>query len=469
MTELWRHGARELAAMITARRVSSVEVVDAHLERIEAVNPALNAVTLVLAEEARAAAAAADRAVATGVALGPLHGVPFTVKQNIDLVGCSTNWGLPALAEALPPLDSPVVERMKKAGAIPIGRTNCPDMGLRISTDSSLFGLTRNPWHPKHTAGGSSGGEGAALAAGMSPIGLGNDIGGSLRNPATCCGIASIKPSAGRVPLCTLIPAVDGPASFQLMPVEGPMARRVADVRLGLGILAGRDPRDPYSVPAPMVSPRASGRPLRVAALPEPPGGSTDPRIAACVRAAADALANAGYEMVGAVPPRFEEVITTWSNLIGADIRLLHPTIGPLMSEDANRFLAVMLEETPAIDLVGYAALLMTRQSLIRDWQQWFTDVDLVLTPTWTQLPFAHGWDAATRANTLATLELMRCVTIANLLGLPSAAVPAGLVDGLPVGVILTGDRFADDKTLDAAEIVESALGLATPIDPMRG
>jgi amidase len=469
MSELWRHGARELAAMIAARRVSSVEVVDAHLERIEAVNPALNAVTLVLAEEARAAAAAADRAVAAGVALGPLHGVPFTVKQNIDLVGCSTNWGLPALADARPPLDSPVVERMKKAGAIPIGRTNCPDMGLRISTDSSLYGLTRNPWHPKHTAGGSSGGEGAALAAGMSPIGLGNDIGGSLRNPATCCGIASIKPSAGRVPLCTLIPAVDGPASFQLMPVEGPMARRVADVRLGLGILAGRDPRDPYSVPAPMVSPRASGRPLRVAVLPEPPGGSTDPRIAACVRAAADALASAGYEMVGAVPPRFEEVITTWSNLIGADIRLLHPTIGPLMSEDANRFLAVMLEETPAIDLVGYAALLMTRQSLIRDWQQWFTDVDLVLTPTWTQLPFAHGWDAATRENTLATLELMRCVTIANLLGLPSAAVPAGLVDGLPVGVILTGDRFADDKTLDAAEIVESALGLATPIDPVRG
>jgi amidase len=469
MTELWRHGARELAAMIAARRVSSVEVVDAHLERIEAVNPALNAVTLVLAEEARAAAAAADRALAAGAALGPLHGVPFTVKQNIDLVGCSTNWGLPALADARPPLDSPVVERMKKAGAIPIGRTNCPDMGLRISTDSSLYGLTRNPWHPKHTAGGSSGGEGAALAAGMSPIGLGNDIGGSLRNPATCCGIASIKPSAGRVPLCTLIPAVDGPASFQLMPVEGPMARRVADVRLGLGILAGRDPRDPYSVPAPMVSPRASGRPLRVAVLPEPPGGSTDPRIAACVRAAADALASAGYEMVGAVPPRFEEVITTWSNLIGADIRLLHPTIGPLMSEDANRFLAVMLEETPAIDLVGYAALLMTRQSLIRDWQQWFTDVDLVLTPTWTQLPFAHGWDAATRENTLATLELMRCVTIANLLGLPSAAVPAGLVDGLPVGVILTGDRFADDKTLDAAEIVESALGLATPIDPVRG
>src|SRR5262245_1691444 len=173
----------------------------------------------------------------------------------------------------------------------------------------------------------------------MSPIGLGNDIGGSVRNPATCCGIASLKPSAGRVPLCTTIPAIDGPASFQLMPVEGPMARRVADVRLGLGVLAGRHPRDPYSVPAPMVSPRAAGRPLRVAALPEPPGGSTDPRVAACVRAAADGLAASGYDVVRDIPPRFEEVVATWSAFIAADVRLLTPTIGPLMSEDANRFL----------------------------------------------------------------------------------------------------------------------------------
>lgn len=467
MSELWRRGAGELAAMIARKEVSSREVVEAHLERIHVVNPTLNAVTRVLAEEARAAAAEADRAVVTGSQLGPLHGVPFTVKQNIDLVGSSTNWGLPALAEAVPPLDSPVVERMKTAGAIPIGRTNCPDMALRVHTDSSLYGLTRNPWHPGRTTGGSSGGEGSALASGMSPIGLGNDIGGSLRNPATCCGIASLKPSAGRVPLCTMIPAIDGPASFQLMPVEGPMARCVADVRLGLSVLAGRHPRDPYSVPAPMVSPQAAGRPVRVAALPEPPGGSTDPRVAARVRAASDALAASGYDVVSHIPPRFEEVVAIWSAFIAADIRVLTPTMGPLMSEDANRFLGFFVDAMPVVDLAGYIGLLMARQSLIRDWQQWFTDVDLLLTPTWTQLPFAHDWDAATRENTLATLELMRCVTIANLLGLPSACVPAGLVDGLPVGVMITGDRFADDKTLDAAEVVETAFGVTTPINPI--
>ena len=464
MTELWQQSASELAAMIAGKEVSSVEVIDAHLSRIEHVNPHLNAITRVLADEAHAGAKAADAALAAGDTLGPLHGVPFTVKQNIDLVGCATDNGVPAFAEAISPVDAPVVERMKAAGAIPIGRTNCPDMALRVHTDSSLHGLTRNPWDPTRTAGGSSGGEASALASGMSPIGLGNDIGGSLRNPASCCGIASLKPSAGRVPEFAYGPMADGPASFQLMPVEGPMARKVADVRLGLHILAGRDRRDPYSVPAPLDSPMPEGRPLRVALLAEPPGGSTDPRVADCARAAADALANAGYEMTEGGPPRYEEALTTWFAFIGEDIRTMAPLITPIMSDAANAFLGALLDSVAPLDLGAYTQVLMTRQSLMREWAMWFADTDLVLTPTWTQLPFPHGWDVA---NAAATLELMRCVMPANLLGLPSACVPAGLVEGVPVGVLLTGDRFADDKTLDAAEAVEAALGLATPIAPV--
>jgi amidase len=300
----------------------------------------------------------------------------------------------------------------------------------------------------------------------MSPIGLGNDIGGSLRNPANCCGIASLKPSAGRVPGCTTIPAVDGPASFQLMPVEGPMARRVGDVRTGLAVLAGRHRRDPYSVPAPLQSPR-SERPLRVAVLASPPGGTTDPRIAAVVDAAAAGLAQAGCELVDAEPPRFSDVVGTWNSFIVADIRLLHAQMGPLMSTDANAFLQATLDAVAPVDLAGYTEILMARQALMRAWGEWFAGVDLLLTPTWTHLPFTHGWDAASPANALATLEMLRCVTVANVLGLPSACVPAGMVDGLPVGVLLTGDRFADDVTLDAAELVEETTGpLPTPIDP---
>jgi amidase len=246
--------------------------VDAHLARIEAVNPALNAVVRVLANEARAEAALADKKLAAGETVGPLHGVPFTVKENIDMAGLPTTWGVPALAQAVVPADAPVVERMRASGAIPIGRTNLPDMALRVHTDSSLHGLTRNPWHPGRTAGGSSGGEAAALASGMSPIGLGNDIGGSLRNPANACGIASIRPSAGRVPDAGYVPTEEHLLAVQLMNVQGPMARRVADVRLGLRVLMGSHPRDPWSIDAPFDGPQLA-RPIRVAVLAEPPGG----------------------------------------------------------------------------------------------------------------------------------------------------------------------------------------------------
>src|SRR5258705_3757608 len=184
MSEIWQLSASELAQRIVRRQLSSVEVVDAHLARNDEVNPALNALVRVLADEARAGAALADKKLAAGEAVGPLHGVPFTVKENIDMAGLPTTWGVPALAQAVVPADAPVVERMRASGAIPIGRTNLPDMGLRIHTFSSLHGLTRNPWNPDRTAGGSSGGEAAALASGMSTIGLCNRIGASLPTPA---------------------------------------------------------------------------------------------------------------------------------------------------------------------------------------------------------------------------------------------------------------------------------------------
>src|SRR5437899_12797680 len=225
MSEIWQLSASELAQRIARRQLSSVEVVDAHLARIDAVSPALNAVVRVLADKARADAVLADRKLAASETVGPLHGVPFTVKENIDMAGLPSTWGVPALAQAVVPADAPVVERMRAAGAVPMGRTNLPDMALRVHTHSSLHGLTRNPWDPTRTAGGSSGGEAAALASGMTPIGLGNDIGGSLRNPAACCGVASLKPSMGRVPQCTLVPEADGGMAGQLMPVQGPMGR----------------------------------------------------------------------------------------------------------------------------------------------------------------------------------------------------------------------------------------------------
>jgi len=470
MGEIWQLPATELARRIARRELSSAEVVNAHLARIEAVNPALNAVVRVLADQARAAAELADRRLAAGETVGPLHGVPFTVKENIDMAGLPTTWGVPALAQAVVPIDAPVVERMRAAGAIPIGRTNLPDMALRIHTDSSLHGLTRNPWHPGRTAGGSSGGDAAALASGMTPIGLGNDIGGSLRNPANACGIASIRPSAGRVPDAECGPVEGSLLAVQLMNVQGPMARRVADVRLALRVLMGSHPRDPWSIDAPFDGP-ATTRPIRVAVLPEPPGGRIDPVIAATVRRAADALADAGYAIEEIAPPRYAQAIDCWSRLIMGDFVSVLDPLSQMMGADAMTFLRNFQALIPPLaDTAAWSNLMVERHAIARAWSSFMADRPLLLSPTWTQLPFEHGFDSATAAGTAAAKELMRPVVPANLLGLPSACVPAGRDEttGLPIGVLVTGRRLREDQCLEAAEAIEARLGLTTPIDPVR-
>ena len=215
-------------------------------------NGAVNAVVEVRADEVLASADAADERVRSGAALGTLHGVPFTVKTNMDQVGFATTQGCESLKDLVADQDSPEVERMRGAGGVALARTNMPDLGLRINTQSSLYGDTHNPWMHGHTAGGSSGGEAAAIASGMSPIGLGNDIGGSLRNPAYACGIASIKPSRGRVPQgnpsSPLVPMIQD----QVMLVSGVLARHVADVRVGLEAVMGAHHADPLTIDVPL-------------------------------------------------------------------------------------------------------------------------------------------------------------------------------------------------------------------------
>jgi amidase len=466
VSELWGKSAVELAVMIRDREVSSREVVRAHLDRIEAVNPHLNAIVRLLPDQALAAADAADRAVADGARLGPLHGVPFTVKENIDVAGTPTTQAVPALAEAVAPVDAPQVERLRAAGAIPLGRTNLPDFGLRVHTDSALHGLTRNPWNPRRTAGGSSGGEAAALATGMSPLGLGNDLGGSLRNPAHCCGIASIKPSTGAVPRATVIPPEDLNISFQLMAVEGVLARRVADVRTGFTAIAGQHPRDPLSVPAIFTDLNPGERPA-VAVLPEPPGGSTHPGIAAAVRRAADALADDGFKVTEAVPPDYEQAIELWATILAADLRVIKPLLDQVMGAGGRQFLDYGLEYLPAPDLAGWAVAHTARDGLARRWSLWYQEYPVLLSPVWSQPAFPLGFDIASLDNAIATLELMRPVLPANLLGTPAAVVPAGMADGLPVGVQVMGGKYTELRCLAVAEAIERRLGVLTPIDPV--
>ena len=334
MTQLWQLGALELAGIIRSGEASSREVVEAHLARVEQCNVHLNAVVRLLSDEALAAADAADAAVARGDELGS------TARRSVQREGehrrgrhADHQWrDRPRRAVAT--IDAPTVERMRAAGAIPFARTNLPDFGLRVHTHSQLHGLTRNPWNPDVTAGGSSGGEASTIASGMSPIGIGNDIGGSLRNPAHCCGITSLKPTVGVIPMATVVPPEDMGLSSQLMVVEGPMARHVADVRAGLEILAGQHWRDPRSVTA-VLTDSAPGERLRIAVMADPPGGSTDAGIAGAIRMVADRLADAGHDVVEATPPSYERTIDLWRMLMIDDVRAQKELLGLVLGADA--------------------------------------------------------------------------------------------------------------------------------------
>ena len=402
--ELWRKGALQLAGMIARKEVSSREVVAAHLARIDAVNPHLNAIVRRWDADSLAAADAADAAVSAGGKLGPLHGVPITVKENIDLAGTPTTQSVVILAEAVSPTDAPVVERMRAAGAIPIDRTNLPDLGLRVTTESSLHGVTHNPWHPTRTTGGSSGGEGSALASGMSPLGLGNDIGGSLRNPATCCGIASIKPTQGLVPWATEIPPQDPGMSAQLMLSEGTMARHIADVRAGLMIIAGAHDRDPRALPVTLAD-RASGRALRVAVATDPPGGSTHPEIVAAISKAADALSDAGAQVTEAVPASFARAVHLWGVILTSEIVAQRALLELVLGEDGKKFLSYSDDVYPPIDTAALMATFSERNAIDREWHEFLTQYDVLLLPTWAQPPFELGADVVSLAAATGVLE----------------------------------------------------------------
>lgn len=457
--ELWRKCAYELAELIRSRQVSSREVVQSHLERIAAVNDKVNAVTVTLAESALESADRADATAPTG----PLHGVPFTIKENIDCTGSATTQGVPALAAAMPAVDAPVVARMKAAGAIPLGRTNLPEMGLRITTDNPLRGRTRNPWDPARTAGGSSGGEGAALATGMTPIGLGNDIGGSLRNPAYCCGIAALKSTVGRIPMVMSIPAAAQPISFRMMCVEGPMARSVVDLGIAYRLLAGWHPNDPFSVPAVLEGPAVRRRAAIVTKMPL----STLPESTiAAIRRAGRVLEEAGWEVDEATPPELGRVNEIWAHVLNADLLQAVPLLTPVMSDGAIGLLRGMLHRfDPAARNI--TEIYTERDRLAVAWSAFFQEFPVVVGPTWADLPFLHDADFDPDSGVETTLRRLQFITPGNLLGIPSVALPTGVADGLPTGVQVYAERWREDLCLEVAALIESRLGRITPIDPV--
>jgi amidase len=466
-TELWHMSATELAEAIRSRQVSTQEVIEAHLGRIEAVNGSINAVVTVMAEQALEAAKTTDRAVADGADLGPFHGVPFTVKENIDVAGTPTTQGFKALADAYPRRDAPVVERLKAAGGIPIGRTNLPSGAIRWHCESELWGTTVNPWDSSRTPGASSAGEAAAIATGMSPLGLGNDGLGSLRHPAQCCGVSALKPTLGRIPHASTVEATDiATIGMQLAQVNGPLARRVADLRAALDVIAGPTWRDPWTVPAPLRGPEPA-MPVRAAIVLDPAGQGTVSQVQDGVRKAANALEQAGYVVDEVEPPGIAAAANALVIMLTTPgIRAVWQQVMlPSLPEPTRRFMSAFFAASGDPDAVAAEQAFITRQALLRSWSEFQEHHPLIVAPIATDIPAKAGSDLD-EGRVEEDIQIMRMAMAVNTLGLPAVALPVGTQDGLPQAVQVIGPRYREDLCLDAAEAIEDQVGIITPIDP---
>jgi amidase len=457
---LWQWSACDLATAIKRRDISCEETVAASLDRMNEVNPHLNAIVISLAEEARAEATSADAAVKAGKEIGPLHGVPVTIKVNVDIKGKPNSNGVPALAENIAPEDSPVVHNLKKAGAIIIGITNTPEFSFRMVTDNPLFGLTRNPWHDDFTCGGSSGGAASATAAGISPIAHGNDIGGSLRIPAFCCGVPTIRPTQGRVPAYNPSQLEDRSISAQLMSVQGPIAREVRDVRLALSAMAQFSPYDPWWVPAPMEGPPID-TPVRVAVTRSLPNTDIDPVISQAIDKAAGYLADAGYQVEEVSAPFTEELFQLWISLLISETKQLQGAVMQEMaSDDFNHLFENLYAHTKFLDLDGYMRGLAKRTSLLREWLLFLEKYPLVLAPLLLSPKYPIGFDICSVEETGKMLRTLFGSCSVNALGLPAVTAPIDLHEGVPHGVQIIGQKYREDLCLDAAEEIEKRVGI---------
>jgi amidase len=454
---LWRWSAVDLAAAIARREVSCREATLSVLARIDDVNPRVNALIDVMSEAALVHAKLADAAVARGDALGPLHGVPVTLKVNVDCEGRATTGGIAAFKDLIARDDAPVVANLKSAGAVVVGRNNTPAFSLRWFTDNDVHGRTLNPFDASRTPGGSSGGAAAAVATGMGPIALGSDYGGSIRHPAACCGVVGLRTTAGRVPAFNATSRDERSVSNQLMSVQGPLARSVADVRLALSVMAQGDSRDPLWVPAPLE--QTAPMPLRVALFKVPPHGQADAAVIAALDQAAIALQAAGCVVEVAEPPHFEEAAALWRQLVFDDLRRAGvPAIGALGDAAVQAALRGYLHGLPALDRDGYLDALQRRLSIARAWSQFFERYPLVLMPVSWQRPFEIDADTQGPERMAELLAAQSPLLATACLGLPGLAVPTGLAGGLPSSVQLVASRYREDLLLKAGQIIEDAV-----------
>jgi amidase len=468
MMQLWQLPATELAGLVRLREVSAREAVQSSLDRLDDVNDAINAVVDHRPEDALAAADLIDSQLRDGREVGPLAGVPVTVKINVDQTGYATSDGLTLRRKLIAKANSPVVDNLLKSGAVIVGRTNAPTLCLRWFTSNQLHGETRNPRDCELTPGGSSGGAAAAVTAGIGAIALGTDIAGSIRYPAYACGVHGLRPTLGRVPAFNA--SIPEPSiGVQLGRVAGPLARTIADIRSALAAMAVGDSRDPWWVPAPLSGPPLVDKCAAICVAPD--GLDTKPEVAQAVRDAGARLEAAGWQVeeLTTTPP-LAEAANAQTQLWIADGYA--DKLGEAEREGdagALNVLAHLQEQARALNKAAYSQLLIHRATLLREWLTFFESYAVVVIPVSAELPFENHLDMQGDAAFARVWAAQMPQIGVPYLGLPALTVSTQLLGRTPVGVQVISGRYREDLCLAAGEAIEAGGTPSAPIDPIAG
>ncbi|NRB17558.1 MAG: amidase family protein [Rhodobacteraceae bacterium] len=461
--DIWRLSATETVARTHAGDLSAESSIAASISRMTAVNPALNAVVEDLSTEALERARALDKARAAGATPGPLHGVAVTIKINVDQAGHASSNGVTALKDLIAPADAPIVENLQKAGAVVIGRTNTPEFSFRADTDNPLFGRTFNPWGKHISPGGSSGGAGVAVMAGIGGLAHGNDIGGSLRFPAAANGAVTVKPGLGRVPAFNPSQTAERGMLAQSMSVQGLLSRSAADLHLSMPTMITGDPRDPFHVPLPWRGAPLDG-PIKVAFTKNTFGYDLHPEVEAALDSARDALVDAGYIVEQVEPPNvFEIGRTGYRALMGEVHALMKQDIDAVGSQTVRDIFDVYFQEFPPFQDTELLKMMAKRTHYARQWSLFLEQYPLVLTPFLPQPFFKPDRDTE---GSEGVHEVLGCAVYSyaiNYMGLPAGCVPSRLAElpqgPQPINVQIVARRWREDLAVDACVAIESRIG----------
>ena len=467
MKDIWCLPAHELAGLIRAKKVSAKEAATSALARLDAVNPAINAVVDHRPDDVLSQAAAVDAAIARGDDVGVLAGVPVTIKANIDQAGFANTNGLKMQADVIAKDNSPVVDNLRKAGAVILGRTNCPAFSYRWFTTNLIHGNTKNPRDSSITPGGSSGGAGAAVAAGIGHIAHGTDIAGSIRYPAYANGVHGLRTTVGRIAAfnAALPERTIGP---QISAVSGPLARTIGDLRISLAAMSMPDMRDPWWVPAPLEGPPM---PKRAALCVNPEGLDPVPEVKAAVVDAAKRLERAGWivEEVTSLPPlkeAAEHQTKLWlgdnyeGQLVAAEREGDPGALACLRGNKSKVF---------PFDPLTLSKILTRRATLVREWSLFLEKYPVLLMPVSGELPFPDQLDTKDDASFARVWRAQLPQIAIPFMGLPGLTVSTGLVGRVPVGVHVVAGRYREDLCLLAGEAIEAGGTPPSPIDPFQG